>query len=191
MTTVARRSFLQKLLFVAGVTPVGLIGCRSGRSLETVPTSLDPQSKPGALSRADIDDLVALTGVVVEGRNLGHAEGDYVIEHVEHRARQSPEYVALYRTTVETLGQLAGRRISTLEVGERLEFVRRHRLDDPRLRGDEDPGQASGAVKEVRRRAVPDLIEGYFRSPAGWAVVGYTTFPGRCGDLTRYTRPER
>jgi len=42
----------------------------------------------------------------------------------------------------------------------------------------------------VREKAVPDLINGYWRSPAGWAAVGYGVFPGRCGDLTRYTRPE-
>jgi hypothetical protein len=42
----------------------------------------------------------------------------------------------------------------------------------------------------VRTRVIPDLIEGYWGSPAGWAAVGYEAFPGRCGDLTRYTRSE-
>ena len=37
-------------------------------------------------------------------------------------------------------------------------------------------------MRIVRTRAVPDLIGGYYGSPAGWAVVGYQSFPGRCGD---------
>jgi hypothetical protein len=37
---------------------------------------------------------------------------------------------------------------------------------------------------------VRDLVGGYYNSPAGWAVVGYAHFPGRCGDLGRYVRPE-
>ena len=41
----------------------------------------------------------------------------------------------------------------------------------------------------VRTRVVPNLIAGYYASPAGWAVVGYDVFPGRCGDLARYTGP--
>jgi len=45
-------------------------------------------------------------------------------------------------------------------------------------------------MRAIRTRAVPDLIGGYYGSPAGWAVVGYTTFPGRCEDLTRYVRAE-
>src|SRR2546422_7827598 len=31
--------------------------------------------------------------------------------------------------------------------------------------------------------ALPIFLAGYYGSPAGWAVVGYATFPGRCGDL--------
>jgi hypothetical protein len=42
----------------------------------------------------------------------------------------------------------------------------------------------------VRALAVPELIAGYYRCAAGWAVVGYVAYPGRCGDPRRYTRAE-
>jgi hypothetical protein len=59
-------------------------------------------------------------------------------------------------------------------------------------------GDGDGAWRLVfRRRAVaierilvPDLIRGYYESAAGWALVGYSTFPGQCGDLASYTRAE-
>ncbi len=58
------------------------------------------------------------------------------------------------------------------------------------VRPGEDLGRFPDEMRSLRTRAVPDLIGGYYASPAGWAAVGYDTFPGRCGELTRYTRPE-
>ena len=48
----------------------------------------------------------------------------------------------------------------------------------------------TAVVLAIRSRVIPDLIEGYWSSPAGWAAVGYTTFPGLCGSLARYTRSD-
>ncbi len=137
-----------------------------------------------------MEDLVAFAEVLVEGRTLAPAERGYLVEHIEDRTRRSPEYLSLYRTTARTLERLAGRRVASLEIRERIELVARHRLGDPRVLPGEDLGPLAEEVRALRRRAATDLIEGYYRSPGGWAVVGYATFPGRCGDLTRYTRPE-
>ena len=55
-------------------------------------------------------------------------------------------------------------------------------------------GEPSGAraddANTIRTQAAPDLIGAYYASASGWEVVGYSTFPGRCGDLSRYTAPE-
>jgi len=187
---VTRRSMLQRLLLIAGIDPAGLMGCTSGRAAGPFPTALDPPSTPGALSSVELEDLVAFAEVLVEGRTLARAERGYVVEHIEDRIRRSPEYLSLYRTTAHALERLAGQRFASLEIRERIEFAARHRLTDPRVLPGEDLGPFAEEVRALRTRAVGDLVEGYYRSPAGWAVVGYATFPGRCGDLTRYTRPE-
>ena len=185
-----RRSILQRLLLLAGIDPAGLVGCASGRAAGPFPTALDPPSTPGTLSSVELEDLIAFAEVLVEGRTLTRAERGYVVEHIEDRIRRSPEYLSLYRTTARTLERLAGQRFASLEIRERIEFAARHRLTYQRVLAGEDLGPLADEVRALRTRAVGDLVEGYYRSPAGWAVVGYATFPGRCGDLTRYTHPE-
>lgn len=191
---VTRRTILQRLLLMVGINPAGLGGCVSQRGTHPVsgPVAavVDPPSEPGSLSSTELEELVAFAEVVLEGRALAPAEREYVVQHIEERTRRSPEYFSLYRTTARTLERLAGRRAASLDLRERSEFVARHRLGDPRISPNEDLGPFAEQVRAVRKRAVPDLIEGYYRSPAGWAVIGYTVFPGRCGDLMRYTRPE-
>ena len=65
----------------------------------------------------------------------------------------------------------------------------RHRLAASDVGPDEELGAFPEQARDVRGRAVPDLIGGDYSSPVGWAVVGYDSFPGKCGDLTRYTGP--
>jgi len=191
---VTRRSLLQRLLLLIGLDAGGLVGCVSGRGAhpvsEAVPSVLEQPSKPGVLSSADLEDLVAFAEVLVEGRSLASAERGYLVQHIGERTSQSPEYLSLYRMTARTLERLAGQHVASLELSERIELTDRHRLGDQRVLPEEDLGPFAEDVRAVRKRAARDLIEGYYRSPAGWAVVDYATFPGRCGDLTRYTRAE-
>jgi hypothetical protein len=133
-----------------------------------------------------MEDLVAFGEVLVEGRTLAPAERRYLVEHIEGQTTRSPDYLSLYRTAVSTLDRVAGRRFATLEVRERIDLIARHRLAAARGVGEEVPDD----VLALRLRAVPDLIRGFYGSPAGWAVVGYDSFPGRCGDQARYARPE-
>jgi hypothetical protein len=155
-----------------------------------VGTEHEAASRSGGLSSADLDDLVAFGEVVVEGRALSVQDRRYLREHMEDRVTRSRESLAQYRTTARTLERLAGRRFSRLEPGERIALVARHRLGVSSVWPDEDVGPFPNEMRTVRARVVPDLVEGYYRSPAGWAVVGYDTYPGRCGELTRYTRRE-
>ena len=185
-----RRSLIQRALLILGIEPVGLLGCVSGRvaseASRPVEAALDPSSESGQLSTPEMEDLVAFGEVLVEGRTLAQAERRYLIEHIEDRATRSPDYLTLYRTAASTLDRVAGRRFASLEVRERIDLITRHRLGAVQGPGEKLPDE----MRALRMRAVPDLIRGYYGSPAGWAAVGYDTFPGRCGDLTRYTRPE-
>ena len=149
-----------------------------------------PSSGTPGLSATELDALVGFGEVLVEGRTLPPAERDHLVGHIKESAQSSPEALALYRTTAALLERLAEGRFARLEIAERVALVGRHRLDVRGGSSDQDLGNLGAEERAVRTRAVPDLINGYWRSPAGWAAVAYQTFPGRCGHLTRYTRPE-
>jgi hypothetical protein len=190
-----RRSFLRRAILILGIHAAGLLGGESsGRAGNAVSGSvrdvLDPPSKSGTLSRAEMEDLVAFAEVLVEGRTLTSAERGYLLEHIEDRTRRRPEYLTLYRTAVSTLDRLAGRRVASLNIRKRIELVARYRLAASEVWPGENLGPFPEQMRTLRTRAVPDLIGGYYGSPAGWAAVGYETFPGRCGDLTRYVRQD-
>lgn len=189
-----RRTLIQRLFLILGISPFGPKEPWPGRVAEAGPRPvrplLDPTPESGTLSKAEMDDLVAFAEVLVGDGTLPLVERGYLVEHIEDRMRRSPGYPSLYRTTVKTLERLAGRRFASLETRERLEVIARHRLAVSEIWPDENLGRFPDAIRALRKRAVPDLIGGYYASPAGWAVVGYEVFPGRCGDLTRYARPE-
>lgn len=189
-----RRTLIQRLFLILGISPSGPPASWAGRVAEAGPRPgrppLDPAPGRGTLSATEMDDLIALGEVLVGDGTLALPERGYLVEHIEDRLRRSPAYLSLYRTAVSALARLAGRRFARLEIGERREVIVRHRLAVSEIWPDEDLGRFPAEMRALRKRAVPDLIGGYFASPAGWAAVGYAVFPGRCGDLTRYTRPE-
>lgn len=175
-----RRRLLQRLFVILGIDASGLLSRVSGAAAET-----------GKLSGAELEDLVAFAEVVVEGRTLAREERRYLEEHIEDRTARRPGYLASYQAAVRTLERLGGRRVASLEIQQRIDLVARHRLAVTLVRPGEELGPFAEDVRTLRTRTVPDLIAGYYNSPAGWAAVGYDTFPGRCGDLTRYVRSER
>jgi hypothetical protein len=181
-----RRSLLRQALLILGVDLVGMIGCVSRRAADGFSPQVRASDPRSNLSRAEIEDLVAFGEVLVEGRTLGAAEQAYLVEHIEDRARRSSGTLAAYRTMVGTLERLAGGRFASLEIDERIGLVARHRLATSQVW----PGEALAPARIPRTRIVHELIRSYYDSAAGWAVVGYQAFPGRCGALTRYTRPE-
>jgi hypothetical protein len=136
--------------------------------------------------------LLAFGEIVVEGRSLPAAERGYLASYIEERAEEASGYYRTnYRTAVDLLNRLAGSPFSSLDFDQRIALVVLHHLTSSRVLPDEDLGPFPEDVRAVRTQVVPDLIRGYYGSPAGWAVVGYDTFPGRCGNLARYTGPER
>ena len=124
------------------------------------------------------------------GRPLSADERKDLIDNVQERAGQDEDTRSLYRTTASLLERLAGARFSTIDRPQRVVVIQRHRLAVRDVFPDEPLGSWPEDMREVRTRAVRRLIEDYYASPSGWAVVGYQVFPGRCGDLSRYTRAE-
>ena len=188
-----RRNLLLGLVGTIGFDPRSLPGWLGGRardvSARLAQVPLDPVA--GRLSGPELEGLLAFGEVLAEGRPLSPAERGHLVDHIEYRAsRGGGYYLELYRTTVGLLDRLAGARFSSLDVAQRIELMTRHRLTYSDVRPGEHLGAFPEEVRAVRTRAAPDLIGGYYGSPAGWAAVGYGAFPGRCGDLARYTGPE-
>jgi hypothetical protein len=172
----------RRSLILAALAALGLDAPASGTEAQA------PPPLPGS----DLDDLLAFGEVLVAGAvPLPASERALLREHVDHRLGQGGGYyVDLYRTTVALLRRLGGARFGLLDPAERVALVSRFRLGVADVRPGESLGAFSEDVRAVRTRAAPDLLAGYYASAAGWAVVGYGSFPGQCGDLARYTRPE-
>jgi hypothetical protein len=176
-----------------GLDPPGALRALGGRAPGAAAEPAGPAgpTPDDHLSAAQLDDLLAFAGILVEGRTLSADERRVLLDHVAARTGEGGGYyLSLYRTTVALLARLAGAPFSSLDLQARIALIERHRLGSSRVRPGEPQGPSPDEMEEVRARAVPDLIAGYYASPAGWAAVGYTTFPGRCGDLARYTRAE-
>ena len=168
----------------------GLVALVCGRRVAAAPDATSPPSQKLEMSAAELRTVLAYGEVLVEGRQLSPDERRYLSEHVEDSGRRDAESLTRYRTTARLLDRLAGTRFADLAFGPRLALVARHRLDSRPANADETVGPFREEILLVRTYVVPDLIEGYWSSPVGWATLGYATFPGRCGDLERYTRRE-
>ncbi len=191
---VTRRSLLRRAMLLLGIGSQGLMACASRRPAGAgdpqAGRALGAPARTARLSAAELESLVAFGEVLLEGRTLPPPERGYLVGFIEERTAGSAAYLSLYRMTAGTLDHLAGRPFASLPLGERGAMVERYGLAAWQAPPAGDPSPLSAEVLALRTRAVPDLIRGYYASPAGWAVVGYDSFPGRCGDPTRYTRPE-
>ena len=191
--TLSRRGLLRTGVLALGVEPRGVLGPLWWRVQDTA-ARLVGQARaapqPSRLSESELEDLVAFAELLVEGRALSPVERDSLVGSITEHVAREPDYLEFCRTTVILLRRLAGRRFSSLDVTERFELMTRHRLNSADVPPGDDLGPFADATRAVQTRARRDLIADYYNSPAGWAAVGYDVFPGRCGDLERYTRPE-
>jgi hypothetical protein len=152
---------------------------------------LDTPSSTATLPASEMENLVALTEVLVQGKPLSPFERGALVEAINERSLSNPGHLSLYRFTASFLDQLGQTRFADLSLADRTEVVLRHRLGpDSSREVSSRPLPPSEPEDVVRRVGVPELIGCYYRSRAGWAVVAYESFPGRCSDLLRYTRPD-
>jgi hypothetical protein len=154
-----------------------------GAGLTAVPPSI-AASPP----TDEVENLVALAEVLVGDRPFPAEVRDDLVDDLRDAVRTDPARAKRYGATARVLDRLAGQRFALLTFSDRAALVAQHRLGTSRMSGDEAEALADD-VREARAFLGPDVIAAYWRTPAGWNAVGYTIFPGRCGDLTRYTRP--
>ncbi len=190
-----RRDLLQAFgVVLRGAIALVLPACASRREPAGAGSSVRHQEIPSSTAKlpaSEMENLVALAEVLVQGRRLSPFERGALVEAINERALTEPGHLRLYRLTASFLDQLGQTRFADLSLAERTEVVLRHGLvPDSEREESSRPLSLSEPEDAVRRVAVPDLIACYYRSRAGWAVVAYESFPGRCSDLVRYTRPE-
>ncbi len=189
----SRRSLLCSGVLALGVDPRAVLGplwWRVQDSAARLVGQVHAALPPSRLSESELEDLVAFAELLVEGRALSPVERDSLVGSIAEHVAREQGYLEVCRATVSLLRRMAGRRFSSLDMTERIELVTRHRLNSADAPPGDDLGPFADAARAVRTRARRDLIADYYNSPAGWAAIGYDVFPGRCGDLGRYTRPE-
>jgi hypothetical protein len=154
-----RRRLLQALAFAPGCVTSGASRALSDRS------------------DTDGDTLLAFAEALLGTGALSMLAREVLLEHLVLRSQADTDLRAQYRACERHLDRRAGVPFSTLSIGARQDLIARL--------------QAAGddAAREIRTSVVPDLIAAYYRSPLGWAAVGYTSaFPGHCAGLVEYTR---
>jgi hypothetical protein len=182
---VTRRVWLQSLLVV--IWPRTTIA-RTGATAIQGATMARSADSP-LLSEREVETLLAFAEAIVGGRPLSPAARSDLAAHVRESAESEPEQRAVYRRAAGSLDCLATGRFSALSLSDRAALIARHRLAGAGAASD-GTAERCPETAEIRSRVLPDLVAAYWRSPAGWAVVGYAAFPGRCSDLTRYTQRE-
>ena len=151
---------------------------------------LDPDSPTGTLPDAARGAIVAFGEVLAMGRPLSPDERQALLEEVDDQTRTIRGQLALYRMTADLLDGLARGRFAALDIADRTALLVRHSLTAFPVATRECLLPFRRRELAVRALAAPALVTAFYRSAAGWAVVGYRVFPGRCGDPLRYTRAE-
>lgn len=187
-----RRSLLKAFVFVLSWFEALVLPWRAGRPARLLAASPQPSSTApaGPLSPQDMQTLVAFGEVLLEGRSLPAAERTQLVEYIGYRVRSDPGVLLVYQMTATVLNDLTSNRFPTLDVPARTKIMARHGLVPDGGQPSESPLLYQRAALAIRTFVAPDMILGYYGSPAGWAIVGYQAFPGRCSNLTRYTRAE-
>jgi hypothetical protein len=191
---VTRRGALQALALVAlgilSLAPARRLGEMRQGIVDRIRPRLDPDSPTGTLPDAARGAIVAFGEVLAVGRPLSPDERQAFLEGVDDQTRTTPGQLALYRMTADLLDGLARGRFAALDIADRTALLVRHSLTAFPVATRECLLPFRRRELAVRALAAPALVTAFYRSAAGWAVVGYRVFPGRCGDPLRYTRAE-
>lgn len=183
-----RRLLLQAALGAVWIATAGarLLPARLRTARAPLPAAASSTGPP--LTAAEVQTLVALAEAAADDRPLSPEWRHDLGREITESARDDADERTAYRTAAALVDRLAGRAFAGLDFGERVALIAGQQLHVSAVPAEAPPGDFSEERRAVRTRAVPALVAAYWRSPAGWAAVDYDAFPGRCGDLTRYTR---
>jgi hypothetical protein len=160
---------------------------------------LDSASDTGLLGDEEMTEVVALAETLLPQHLDPGVTQRFVQHHVDERTSKEQGYLEEYERAVallqRTTGSLvdAGARFSALSLVERntvlSELLETRRTGVRRLGNLFDRILGATEIPAFRIYVVEDLLRAFYRSAEGWAVVGYTNYPGvPARDPREYTR---
>jgi len=213
---VKRRAFVATLLTGAGAIAAGLVLARddlkarylSSRWLQRRRAWLegvDPGTGTGPLS-ADMEGRLWSLAVVLLPSRIKPEGRSAVEEHLRWRALESPGYRAAFEQGLALLDQETRKRFPQQVRFQDLSREQANQVLTSLLAGIDPYPRFRQVPREVllsfvdqgrlarfhfRRHLVSEILHAYYQSGAGWALVGYEAYPGRCGGPGFYSRPPR
>ena len=162
---------------------------------------LNRRAATGRLTSDEMSGITALAETLIPEDSTPGAGPAWVREFVDGRTDRVPGWLPAYREAAALLDRYAREfrpgvgGFAALTTGEREAVVQQHfdteGLPDRvwfRLGTASDDGVPKDRCRHL---VMKDLLVGFYRSAAGWAVVGYTNYPGVPGDPREYTTPPR
>jgi hypothetical protein len=158
---------------------------------------LDTSAATGLLAADEMDAVIGLAEVLLPPDQPFDAR--FFSAHVNRRTSRDAGYLPAYREAARQLLDL-GHRYQSAEIPfgglprhERngiLEILLTPYAATNRFMKRAEPIFVSESRQRLRRFVVRDLLDAWYRSPAGWAVVGYMHFPGSpAADPLDYSKP--
>lgn len=152
--------------------------------------SMPGPATTGSLSPAEIETLIAYTEVLCDVVDLSEETRQTLRSHIDERTQNDPGYLSLFRMAAKFVDQLGGGKFSNLSREARTSALERRGLMSCRVHRRECFSPFGRTERTIRALAATDLVSAYYRTAGGWAVAGYSSPQGRCGDLARYTQAE-
>ena len=193
---ITRRGFLLTIAALAAVIVAAFTPIRSmilSRMVGHKWPRLDRSTPMGRLSDEESGTIAALIAVLVQG------DHPFLLDHVARRTATEAGFLKEYRNAVRLLNQSARRVQGDAKRFEELNAVERDRALESilwRYSGDDrwmillEKLFVSKGRLNFREFVVRDILKAFYRSGAGWRVVGYTKYPGiPAKDPLEYTRP--
>jgi hypothetical protein len=144
----------------------------------------------GLLSPAQMETVLAYAEALANTTNLSEETRQELRSHIDDRTQNAPGYLSLFKMTAAFVSQLGAGDFSKLSLANRAEILEKRGLMSCRVHRRECFSPFGRRERAIRALAAADLVAAYYRSAAGWAVMGYSYPRGHCADLTRYTRAE-
>jgi len=160
---------------------------------------LDRSAPVGLLEADEMATITRLAEVLVPPDTTPGASAGWVREHVDQTTGSRPGYLREYRAAAGLLDEAAAAlqpsvthfhllAVAAADQVLRGMFGRRRNASPWRSRMERLT--ASGRRRErCWNFVIHDLLQGFYRTSSGWAVVGYDSYPGVPGDPRAYTSP--
>lgn len=186
------------IVFITFVSPIGFFNVKK-RIAKYKRVKLDESFPKGILAEKEMKNILALSEILVPkdlklGLNI-----DFFRNHVNYKTLNSDGYLKEYRDGSKLLEEATKEFIDSNKNFFELSLSERDKILGLilwRYRADElvRPLLENMVVSERKLRfrqfVVKDIIRAFYESRAGWAVVGYSHYPGvPAADPREYTSP--